>query len=64
VSEEAAKFVSLIAIIGGSDMSIISHDKMVLSQLVLLVGNHWTKAIFGNLGKSGCSQELLIFLIL
>ncbi len=64
MGEEAAELVSFIPIVGGSDVSIIGHDIVVLSQLVLLVRHDGSVAEFGDSGECGSFQELLIFLIL
>ena len=64
MGEEATELVSFISIVGGSDVSIIGHDIVVLSQLVLLVRDDWSVAGFGDPGECGSFQELIIFLIL
>lgn len=64
MGEEATKLVSFIPIVGGSDVGIIGHDKVVLSQLVLHLRDDGSVAGFGDLGECCSLQELVIFLIL
>jgi hypothetical protein len=64
VSEEATKLVSLISIVSRSDVSIVCHNEMVLSHLVLQMRDSGSVATLRYFGKSSRSQECLIFLIL
>jgi hypothetical protein len=64
VSEEAAELVSLITIVGGTDVSVIGDHEVVLSLLVLQVRDRGSKAILGHLGQGSRSQEFFILLIL
>jgi hypothetical protein len=64
VGEEAAELVSFIPIVGGSDVGIIGHDKVILSQLVLHLRDNGSVAGFGDFGECCSLQELAIFLVL
>jgi hypothetical protein len=64
VSEEATELVSLIPVIGSSNVGIIGDDEVVLSNLVLQVRDGRAEAALGDLGEGSGSQELLIILIL
>jgi len=64
VSVEAAKLVSLVPIVGRADVCIIGYDEVILSHLVLHLGDNWARVALGNLGQLSCLQELIIILLL
>lgn len=59
---EAAKSISLEAIVGGADVSIIRDDEVVLSLLVHELSNHWPAIGFGELWQVSGLQEFFILL--
>lgn len=51
MSIEATKLVSLVSIVGGADVGIIGHHEVILSHLVLHLGDNWARVALGNLGQ-------------
>jgi len=62
VSVESTESISLKPIIGWSAMSIIRHNKMVLSHLVVLLRNNWAIVCFRQFWKLSSLKELIILL--
>ena len=59
---ESAECISLIAIVSGADVSVICHDEVIPSHLILYLRDDWAGVLFGNLGQLSCLQEILIIL--
>ncbi len=64
MSVEATKSISLVPIVGGSDVGIIGDHKVILADLVWNLSDQGTMVALRYLGKTGLFQKSVVVLSL